>query len=404
MRSEYLQKTSSNPTYPNTALYYGRSLIDVKDRSSLGSQAAMHGPTDLGAFGDATTALVGGVRRIAVLRANALGDFLMAVPALEALKRAYPGAHLTLLGTPWHAEFLTGRPGPVDEVVALPPISGVSTAETGRPAPDGLCEELREREFDLAVQIHGGGRFSNPFIRRLGARVSAGLRAPGAESLDRWVPYGDYHHETLRFLQVAALVGGVADGLEARLAVTADDRAELARALGSPLPGLVAVHPGATDPRRRWPVERFAEVADQIERPVVVTGTRAELDLVMGVVTAMRRSSRPVIPVVGALGIGALAALYERCDLVIANDTGPRHLAAAVGTSTVAVYWCGNLINAGPLSRTRHRPLISWTTACPVCGVSGVDVGAERCGHDGSWVTDVSVDMVLAQAADLLAR
>ncbi|TMR27058.1 glycosyltransferase family 9 protein [Nonomuraea zeae] len=344
--------------------------------------------------------MVGGVRRIAVLRANALGDYLLAVPALEALKRAYPGARLTLLGRPWHEEFLTGRPGPVDEVVALPPISGVSTLESGHAVPDGLCSRLRERGFDLAVQIHGGGRFSNPFVRRLGARVSAGLRAPGAERLDRWVPYGDHHHETLRFLEVAALVGGVPGGLEARLAVTAADRAELGRTLGPPPAGLVAVHPGATDPRRRWPVERFAEVADRIGRPVAVTGTRAELDLVMGVVTAMRR---PAFPVVGALGICGLAALYERCDLVIANDTGPRHLAAAVGTPTVSVYWCGNLINAGPLSRTSHRPLVSWATTCPSCGAGRVDPGAEPCSHDGSWVLDVSADRVTEQAEDLLS-
>ncbi|NJP94128.1 glycosyltransferase family 9 protein [Nonomuraea sp. FMUSA5-5] len=351
--------------------------------------------------GPDTRALIGDVRRIAVLRANAIGDYLMAVPALEALKRAYPGARLTLLGTAWHAAFLTGRPGPVDDVVALPPISGVSTREPGHRAPEELCERLRQREFDLAVQIHGGGRFSNPFVRRLGARVTAGLRAPGAERLDRWVPYTDYHHETLRFLQVAALVGAVDGGLEPRVAVTAADRADLARALGQPPAGLVAVHPGATDPRRRWPVERFAEVADQTGRPVVVTGTREEQDLVMGVVEAMRR---PAIPVVGALGLGGLAALYERCDLVIANDTGPRHLAAAVGTPTVAVYWCGNLIQAGPLSRTAHRPLISWTTACPRCGAAGVDPAAERCPHDESWVRDVTVDMVAEQVDDLLTK
>ncbi|MEV5327090.1 glycosyltransferase family 9 protein [Nonomuraea fastidiosa] len=342
---------------------------------------------------------VDGVRRIAVLRANALGDYLMAVPALEALKRAYPDAELTLLATPWHATFLDGRPGPVDDVVALPPITGVSTYENGRTAPDALYDELRDRRFDLAVQIHGGGRYSNPFIRRLGARVTAGLRAPGAESLDRWLPYTHYHHDTLRFLQVAALVGGVGGGLEPRIEVTAADRAELARTLGLPPTGLVAVHPGATDPRRRWPVERFAEVADRTGRPVVVTGTRAEEDLVAGVVAAMRG---PAIPVVGVLGIGGLAALYERCDLLISNDTGPRHLAAAVGTPTVAVYWCGNLINAGPLSRAAHRPLISWTTACPTCGADGVDPAAERCPHEESWVRDVTVDMVAEQAYDLL--
>ncbi|NUP66060.1 MAG: glycosyltransferase family 9 protein [Nonomuraea sp.] len=344
--------------------------------------------------------LVEDVRRIAVLRANAIGDFIVSLPAIEAIKRAYPGAALTLLGTSWHAEFLAGRPGPVDEVVALPPISGVSTSEAGYPVPGETGAALRERAFDLAVQIHGGGRFSNPFVRQLGARVTAGLRSPDAEELDRWVPYTYFHHETLRFLQVAELVGGVADGLEPRIAVTERDRDELAESLGELPDGLVALHPGATDPRRRWPAERFAAVADRLDRPVVVTGNRAEKDLVEATVAAIR--TRAAVPVVGLLTLGGLAALYERCDLVISNDTGPRHLAGAVGTPTVAVYWCGNLINAGPLSRTRHRPLISWTTRCPSCGTSGVDLNAERCEHDGSWVADVSVETVMEQVEDLL--
>ncbi|WP_328808179.1 glycosyltransferase family 9 protein [Nonomuraea antri] len=342
---------------------------------------------------------VDGVESIAVLRANAIGDFLVALPAIEAIKQAYPRARLTLLGTPWHAGFLDGRPGPVDEVLVLPPISGLSTQESGLDAGQEFYAGLRRRAFDLAVQIHGGGRFSNPFVRRLGAGMTAGLRAPDAESLDRWVPYQYYHHETLRFLQVAALVGGVPGDLEPRVPVTGADRRELAESYGEPPAGLVAVHPGATDPRRRWPAERFAAVADSLGRPVVVTGTHAEKDLVTSVVAAMRR---PATAVVGTLGVGALAALYARCDLVIANDTGPRHLAAAVGTPTVGIYWCGNLINAGPLTRTRHRPLISWTTQCPRCGASGVDLDAERCPHDESWVADVPVAAVLEQADDLL--
>ncbi|MFI7690233.1 glycosyltransferase family 9 protein [Nonomuraea sp. NPDC049655] len=355
--------------------------------------------------GDPMTArpgLVEGVRSIAVLRANAIGDYLVALPAIEAIKLAYPDARLTLLGTPWHAEFLSGRPGPVDDVVALPPITGVSTSETGYPVPGGARAELRERAFDLAVQIHGGGRFSNPFVRSLGARVTAGLRSPDAEVLDRWVPYTYFQHETLRFLQVAELVGGVAERLEPLVAVTARDRAELAESFGEPPAGLVALHPGATDPRRRWPPERFAEVADRLARPVAVTGSWAEKDLVEATVAAMRGRAHPVLPVVGTLTLGGLAALYERCALVVANDTGPRHLAAAVGTPTVAVYSCVNVINAGPLSRTAHRPLISWTTRCPTCGASGVDAEAERCEHDGTWVADVSVDDVTEQAEDLL--
>src|SRR5690606_32151349 len=132
---------------------------------------------------------------------NAIGDLLLAYPALEAVKAAYPQARLTLLGRPWHARFLRGRPGPVDEVVALPPVKGVSLPDTEEgEAPEEFYASLRRRRFDLVLQMHGGGRYSNPFVRRTGARITAGLRTPDAEPLDRWVPYVYYQHEILRYL------------------------------------------------------------------------------------------------------------------------------------------------------------------------------------------------------------
>ncbi|MEU8174724.1 glycosyltransferase family 9 protein [Microbispora hainanensis] len=351
--------------------------------------------------------LVEGVERIAVLRANALGDLLLALPAIEALRRAYPAARITLLGREWHARFLRDRPGPVDEVVALPPISGVSSpadapgGSAGSAAPEELYEDLRRRRFDLAVQMHGGGRNSNPFIRRLGARVTAGLRTPDAEPLDRWVPYVHYQHETLRYLEVAGLLGATATEIEPRVAVVRKDWAELNRTLGKVPRGLVAIHPGAGDRRRRWPPERFAEVADRLGRPVVVTGVEEERDVVEKVVAQMHTPARAVV---GELSLGGLTALYAACDLLVSNDTGPRHLAAATGTPTVGVYWCGNMINWGPLSRGHQRPLISWTSGCPVCGTpADPRLGMRECGHqDVSWVGDVSVDEVLEQAWELL--
>ncbi|GAB3905873.1 hypothetical protein GCM10027612_76190 [Microbispora bryophytorum subsp. camponoti] len=95
--------------------------------------------------------------------------------------------------------------------------------------------------------------------------------------------------------------------------------------------------------------------------------------------------------------------MYAACDLLVSNDTGPRHLAAATGTPTVGIYWCGNMINWGPLSRGHQRPLISWTSGCPICGLPAWSEGMRECGHrDVSWVGDVSVDDVLEQAWDLL--
>src|SRR5437667_7394301 len=77
-----------------------------------------------------STRRVPDVHKIAVLRANAIGDLTFALPALEALCAAYPGAELVLLGQEWHARFLEGRPGPVDRVVVVPPYRGVSLPDT----------------------------------------------------------------------------------------------------------------------------------------------------------------------------------------------------------------------------------------------------------------------------------
>jgi ADP-heptose:LPS heptosyltransferase len=378
---------------------------------------------------------VEGVRRIAVLRANAIGDFIVVVPALEALRAAYPEAEITYLGTALHPGWLAGRPGPWDRVEAVPAAEDVGDAEKFTRETPELARFLagqRARRYDLAVQLHGGGGNSNPFTCRLGARLTVGSRAPGAPALDRWVPYLYYQHEVLRFLEVVGLVGAVPVTLEPRIAVVERDRREAAAALAA-LPGspavrpasrgagggmgegageaapdgdgyrgrpLVAVHAGANDPRRRWPPDRFAAVADALaERgaQVVLVGAPTDAGLSSAVRRAMRREAADLT---GRLSLSGLTGLLARCMLMVGNDSGPRHLAAAAGTATVAVYWCGNLVNAGPLTRTRHRIGVSFQSTCPVCGR---DQGAGRCGHDPSFVLPVPVEEIQDHALDLLA-
>ena len=193
-----------------------------------------------------------GVKRIAVLRGGGLGDLMFAMPALDALAAAYPEAELTLLGTPLHAALLAGRPGPVDRVEVLPHAEGV---RPGRPDPAALASFLagmRARKFDLAVQVHGGGRNSNPFLLELGAAHTVGTRTPDAVPLERTIPYVYYQHEVLRALEVAGLAGAVPLSLEPQLEVLPVEE-EKAAAYVVPGRDLVTLHPGATDPRRRWP-------------------------------------------------------------------------------------------------------------------------------------------------------
>ena len=235
-----------------------------------------------------------GVSRIAVLRGGGLGDLMFALPAVAALKAAYPGASVTLLGTPVHAELLSQTAGPVDETVILPFAEGVRPGPEDDDELERFFAAMRARNFDLAVQLHGGGRYSNPFLLRLGARHTVGTRTPDAAPLERTVPYVYYQHEPLRALEVAGFAGAPPRELEAQAPGAAGVRpaARPGPAFGQRSgPGAAAaslvIHPGATDPRRRWPAERFAAVARKAADDgfrVLVVGDSSEKELAETVV------------------------------------------------------------------------------------------------------------------------
>ncbi len=336
-----------------------------------------------------------------MLRATALGDFVFALPALEALRAAYPGAEIVLVAREWHRRFLEGRPGPVDRVIPLPEgtIGDEGVPPVSPEVRSDLLGRLGSERFDLAIQLHGGGRNSNRIVGAIGAGTSAGASTPDAPPLDRSIPYVYWQSEILRCLEVVGLVGATPVALEPRLAVTERDRERSRDALPDDGRPMAALHPGASDPRRRWPPSAFAGVARDLARRglrVVVTGTAAEAAIASAVV---REAGAGVEDLSGRLDLSALVGTLERCAVVVSNDTGPLHVAAAVGTPTVGIFWCGNLVNGGHPFRARHRPAISWRTACPTCGR---DCIREGCDHDASFVADVPVDEVLAAALELL--
>ena len=206
------------------------------------------------------------VRKIAVLRAGGLGDFIFTLPALAALRETYPEAEVTLLGGPLQTELLTGRQKPVAHAITVPPSTGVNGPDTGVDEDEEELERfftrMREERFDLALQMHGGGGYSNPFVRKLGEPVTAGTQAPSAPTLDRTMPYVYYQSEILRFLEVASLVGARTAYLDPRLPVTEGDLEEARSVVLETGAPLASLHPGAGDERRRWPPEKFAAVGN----------------------------------------------------------------------------------------------------------------------------------------------
>jgi ADP-heptose:LPS heptosyltransferase len=299
------------------------------------------------------------VRDVVVFRALMLGDLLCATPALRALRAALPaGARLALCGLPWAAELARRLPG-VDEFIPFPGHPALPERQPGAGEFEAFVDAMRARRFDLALQMHGSGQVVNRIVAAFGARSSAGFATAGAPPLALSVPWPTSGTEIERCLALTDALGAPRRGLQLDLPVREDDRAA-ARALlaAAGVHGRYAiVHPGAQLPSRRWPVERFAAVADALAArglAVVVTGSAGEAALARALCA---QAARPPIDLAGRTELGTLAALVADAALLVCNDTGLSHVAAAVGTPSVVVASGSEVARWAPLDRQRHRVL-----------------------------------------------
>jgi hypothetical protein len=296
-------------------------------------------------------------RRIAVFRALQLGDLLCAVPALRALRQALPEAAITLVGLPWASDFVRRFGRYLDGHLAFPGSPGLPEQEPDRAAWPGFVRAARGRRFDLAIQLHGDGRLSQAVVAQFGARVTAGF-TPGRGEPWR-LPYPEHGPEPLRLLALMRFLGAGSADPRLEFPLQAADRVPWAAypAVHRLAPGgYVCLHPGARDARRRWPAACFAAVGDALAREtglaVVLSGSAPEAPLAATVAQAMRASA---IPAAAPVPLGALAALFADCRLLVTNDTGASHLAAALGVPSVVVFRASDPARWAPLDRTRHR-------------------------------------------------
>jgi ADP-heptose:LPS heptosyltransferase len=325
--------------------------------------------------------------RIAVFRALMLGDLICATPALRALRRAHPDAHVTLVGLPWARGF-AARLASVDDFVEFPGWPGLPERRIGdaRALPRFLAE-MRTRRLDLAVQLHGSGATVNALVAAFGARRNAGFASPRATcppgDEERFADWPERGSEVERLLALADHLGLPRQGTHLDFPLRDTDR-EAAERLTAPLGGkrFVVVHPGSQLASRRWPPERFAAVADGLAREglaIVLTGTEAELPLTRAVARAMRA---PALDLAGRTTLGSLGALVEWAVQVVCNDTGISHVAAALGTPSTVVSSGGDALRWAPADRLRHR--VFWRDlpcrpcvhrSCPVGHACALGIG-----------------------------
>jgi ADP-heptose:LPS heptosyltransferase len=349
----------------------------------------------------ASTTSLGRPAKIAVFRALQLGDLLCAVPALRALRRAFPHARITLIGLPWARRFVERFPRYLDAFLAFPGFPGFPEQSCDVAALPAFLTSAQRERFDVALQMHGSGTLSNAVVAMLGARITAGFYVHGDHCPDprRFIEWQARDREVDRYLSLLRALGVPADDAALEFPLDDADREELARAAAGHALGrsdYVCVHPGSQLPSRRWPPERFAAVADELAADglrVVLTGVAQEAALTRAVAQSMRA---PALDLAGKTTLGAAAALLVRARLLVANDTGVAHVAAALGTPTVRVCCGGDERRWAPADGSKHR-VIAHRVSCRPCSHATCPIG-HPC------ATGVPVAAVVEAARTLLAQ
>jgi len=341
------------------------------------------------------------VRRVALVRLRVgLGDLLCSAPALRALSRHRPDLEVTLVTWPEMAP-VVARLGHVHDLMPFPGAPGIPERA---PDPDGwqpFVAGARERRFDLAVQCYGDNPAANAVTAALGARLVAGFSPrgftppPGTEHLH--LPYPTGEHEIRRHLLLLERLGlGITPEDEVLgFPVTPGDEEQHRSSLAALRlrPRRYAVlHPGASSPSRRWPVASYAQVAARLHGDglrVVVTGTRSERGLAGELVD---RAGVPVLDLCGRTDLPGLALLLRDSAVLVGNDTGTAHLAAAVGARSVTVFQPGDPRRWG-YDGPSARALVP-TVACAPCPHL-------ECPIDFSCSRSTTPDQVLSAAREV---
>lgn len=299
-------------------------------------------------------------RRILVVRALQLGDLLCAVPALRALRSWQPDAHITLCGLPWAEAFARRFHSYLDDFIVFPGYPGLPESEFNQQGFEQLKRRCATRPYDLIVQLHGSGLLTNRFVRELSGKATAGFYPPERPelALDGGMPWMDRGHEIQRLKWLMMQLGAPDCGDRLEYPFDESEQSEADRLLAqhgiSHGQSYICMHPGGRSLTRRWPVERFAEVARKLAAdgwPIVLTGAGSEADVVGQLAAEL---GDQCVNLTGQTTLGTIAAVLDRARLLISNDTGVSHIAAARGTPSVLLVLGSEPARWSPLDADLH--------------------------------------------------
>jgi lipopolysaccharide heptosyltransferase I len=290
-------------------------------------------------------------RRICLIKPSALGDVVQSLPVLTALRRRFPGAHIAWLVNHTYAELLAGHPH-LNEVITHDRVRGRAWSQAARRAWSDLRHALRSRQFDLVCDLQGLMR-SGLMALATGAarRVGLGDSREAAAWFYTDVLAVPKHKRSAvdRYWLVPEALGVGATPKEFLVPVSRDEEQWADRQLGGLSGARVAIHSGARWITKRWPVQHFAEVARRLGEDsgvgIVLVGG-AEDQAASHLIE--RATGGRAVNLVGRTSLRQLAAVLRRVHLLVTNDSGPMHLAAAVGTRVAALFTCTSPQRARP--------------------------------------------------------
>jgi ADP-heptose:LPS heptosyltransferase len=305
------------------------------------------------------------IQKVVVLRALQLGDLLCSVPTLRALRDAFPQARITLIGLPWAVDFVHRFAAYVDDFIEFPGFPGLPERQLDSRKFPAFLADVQDRDFDLAIQLHGSGSFVNPLTVLFGARRNAGfyLRGEYCPDPDLFVEYQDSGHEALRLLHVLDGLGIQPQGTYLADPLSQLDHeayAQLEISYGLQSSPMVCMHPGSRNPTRRWPVEWFAKCARLLAKrgyQVVLTGVREESEITAAVAA---QANAQVLDLAGKTDLGVLGVLLSKASFLICNDTGVSHVADALQVPSIVLINTSDPERWAPLDRQLHR-LVYWS-------------------------------------------
>ena len=332
------------------------------------------------------------VKKILIRGPNWVGDAVLAIPAMKALRSHFPNAQITLLVRPWVAGLFSSASF----------INGVWTEH--RPAGLGdwsrIVRSIRERQFDLAVLFPNS--FESALMMFLGRVPNRlGYATDGRRMLltDAIPPNRTVRHQVEYYLDLVREIDATVERPSIEISATLEERREarqlLARQGIDDGERFVVLNPGAAyGSAKRWGLERFAEVGSRLDKEfglrVAIVGSAPELPAAQQIQTLM---TAKVAILSGKTSLETLVGVIAESSLMITNDSGPMHIAAALGVPTVAVFGSTDERVTGPFAPTAR--IVKHQVECSPCLL-------RECPIDHRCMTRVAVDDVYREARELL--